>query len=660
MKNFYRDSGLIIVVCCLVLILFILTGYFYVTEASFFWMIAPFVVLVSGFCVGKLITVTRKTFQYFAFISDEIEEADKKSLYSLPVSVTIIDSSYNFIWFNKSFLANFEEEAIFGNSITSVTDTNLKKLIKGEKAEILYDGKYYSVRAVIPANSDTAEKEAIYVVYFDDVTERVLLEIEKKLSRPVVMLISIDNYNEMFEGALESERAHVTEKIDKILEEFAGGTTGIMKKFNRERCWAVIEQRHVDGLIEEKVKLLDKAREISVTDRINVTLSIGIGATGKNISESEQLARQALEMAQGRGGDQAAVKTESGFEFYGGVSKGIERHNKVKARIIANSLADLIKNSDGVYIMGHKSGDLDSVGSSIGLACLIRNLRKDAYIAVDRVTVLCTDLIDRFKVADDKQPLFIPPVKARELFTENSLLIITDTHIPNILEDIELYRMAKKIVVIDHHRKMVNHVDNALIFFHETYASSASEMVTELLPYYGEAGKLSAQQSEALLAGIMLDTKNFTVRTGVRTFEAAAFLRKLGADTISVKALFANSFDSYKRKVAIVSSASIYKKCAIAYSTDLTDSMRLVAPQAADEMLGISGVVASFVVFRSQTNEISISARSLGEMNVQLVMEHIGGGGHLTMAGAQFHGASINDVKEKLIKSIDKYFDLNK
>jgi c-di-AMP phosphodiesterase-like protein len=660
LKNFYRDSGLIIVVCCLVLILFILTGYFYVTEASFFWMIAPFVVLVSGFCVGKLITVTRKTFQYFAFISDEIEEADKKSLYSLPVSVTIIDSSYNFIWFNKSFLANFEEEAIFGNSITSVTDTNLKKLIKGEKAEILYDGKYYSVRAVIPANSDTAEKEAIYVVYFDDVTERVLLEIEKKLSRPVVMLISIDNYNEMFEGALESERAHVTEKIDKILEEFAGGTTGIMKKFNRERCWAVIEQRHVDGLIEEKVKLLDKAREISVTDRINVTLSIGIGATGKNISESEQLARQALEMAQGRGGDQAAVKTESGFEFYGGVSKGIERHNKVKARIIANSLADLIKNSDGVYIMGHKSGDLDSVGSSIGLACLIRNLRKDAYIAVDRVTVLCTDLIDRFKVADDKQPLFIPPVKARELFTENSLLIITDTHIPNILEDIELYRMAKKIVVIDHHRKMVNHVDNALIFFHETYASSASEMVTELLPYYGEAGKLSAQQSEALLAGIMLDTKNFTVRTGVRTFEAAAFLRKLGADTISVKALFANSFDSYKRKVAIVSSASIYKKCAIAYSTDLTDSMRLVAPQAADEMLGISGVVASFVVFRSQTNEISISARSLGEMNVQLVMEHIGGGGHLTMAGAQFHGASINDVKEKLIKSIDKYFDLNK
>jgi len=652
LKNFYRDSGLIIVVCCLVIILFILTGYFYVTEASFFWMIAPFVVLVSGFCVGKLIAVTRKTFQYFAFVSEEITEADKKSLYNLPVSVAIIDSAYNFIWFNKGFLKNFKEEAVFGNSIATVTDINIEKLIKGETAEIRHRDKYYDMRATIPAETETEE---IYVIYFEDVTERVLLEIEKKLSKPVVMLICIDNYNEMFEGALESERAGVTVKIDQLLEEFNAGTTGIMKKFNRDRCWAVVEQRHIDSLIEGKVKLLDKAREIAVTDRVYVTLSIGIGATAKSISESERFARQALEMAQGRGGDQAAVKTEGGFEFYGGVSKGIEKQNKVKARIIANSLSGLIENSDKIYIMGHKSGDLDSVGSSIGLACLIRNLGKEAYIAVERNSALCADLLDRFK----EQSLFVPPQKAREAFTGSSLLIIADTHIPSMLEDIELYRMAKKVVVIDHHRKMVNHVDNAKIFFHETYASSAAEMVTELLPYFGEAGKLSAQQAEALLAGIMLDTKNFTVKTGVRTFEAAAYLRKLGADTISVKALFSNSFDSYKKKVAIVSSAGIYKKCAIAYSMDLAENMRLVAPQAADEMLGISGVVASFVVFQSRPDEISISARSLGEMNVQLVMESIGGGGHHTMAGAQFYGADINKARAQLINSIDKYFELN-
>ncbi|MCL2697237.1 MAG: DHH family phosphoesterase [Oscillospiraceae bacterium] len=651
MKNFYRDSGLIIVVCCLVLILFILTGYFYLTESDLFWMIAPFVVLISGLCLGKLVMVTRKTFQYSAFISDEIDTADKKSLYNLPVCVAIIDSAYKFIWFNKNFLNNFKNEAIAGNSLASFSDINVEKLLKNEPAKIFYNEKYFKVSAIVPLTEKT---ENVYVIYFEDITERVLLEIEKRLSKPVVILISIDNYNEMFEGALESEKAHVTVKIDQLLEEFSAGTTGIMKKTNRDRCWAVIEQRHVDKLIEEKVKLLDKAREIAVRDRINVTLSIGIGSTGNSISESEQLARQALEMAQGRGGDQAAVKTAGGFEFYGGVSKGIERQNKVKARIIANSLADLIMNSDSVYIMGHKSGDLDSVGSSIGLACLIRNLGKDAYIAVDKSSTLCADLIDRFK-----EQLLITPQRAREQFTENSLLIITDTHIPNMLEDIELYRAAQKVVVIDHHRKMVNHVDNALIFFHETYASSASEMVTELLPYYGEAGKLSAQQSEALLAGIMLDTKNFTVRTGVRTFEAAAFLRKLGADTVSVKSLFANSFDSYKKKIAIVSSAGIYNKCAIAYSSELTDNIRLIAPQAADEMLGISGVAASFVVFRSRQDEISISARSLGAMNVQLVMEQIGGGGHLTMAGAQFIDASLNEIKERLIKSIDKYFELN-
>jgi c-di-AMP phosphodiesterase-like protein len=652
LKNFYRDSGLLIVVCCLILILFILTGYFYVTEAEFFWMIAPFVVLISGFCLGKLIIVTRKTFQYSSFIAEKIEEADKKSLYSLPISVAIIDSAHKFIWFNKGFLKNFKDQAVIGNPISAVTDIGIEKLLNGESAEILHGGSYYKISAVIPKN---AEPETVFVIYFEDITRRVLLEIEKKLSKPVVMLISIDNFNEMFEGALESERAQITVKIDRLLEEFSAGTTGIMKKTNRDRCWAVIEQRHVDSLIEEKVKLLDKAREIAVTDRIHVTLSIGIGSTGKSIAESEQFARQALEMAQGRGGDQAALKTAGGFEFYGGVSKGIERQNKVKARIIANSLADLIKDSDCVYIMGHKSGDLDSVGSSIGLACLIRNLGKDAYIAVDKNSTLCADLIDRFK----EQSLLIAPHKARENFTENSLLIITDTHIPNILEDAELYKMAKKVVVIDHHRKMVNHVDNALIFFHETYASSAAEMVTELLPYFGEAGKLSAQQAEALLAGIMLDTKNFTVRTGVRTFEAAAFLRKLGADTVSVKSLFANSFEAYKRKVAIVSSAGIYKNCAIAYSSELTENIRLIAPQAADEMLGISGVLASFVVFKSQANEISVSARSLGAMNVQLVMEYIGGGGHLTMAGAQFQGVTQSDAKDLLLKSIDKYFELN-
>ena len=665
MKNFYRDSGLIVVVSCLIIILFILTGYIYSTEMHFFWMIAPFVVLVSGFCIGKLITVTRKTFHYFAFASDEIDTADKRSLYHLPLSVAIIDSEYNFIWYNKSFMEKFTDEAVYGNPVSMIADIDITRLINGEDIEISHGESFYKVYVSVPPET---EQPNIHVVYFEDITLQTLHKIEQWLSQPVVMLISIDSYNEMFEGALESERARVMVKIDELLEEFTASTTGIMKKTNRDRIWAVIEYRHVEQLIESKVKLLDKAREIAVTDRINVTLSIGIGATASTISQSERFARQALEMAQGRGGDQAALKTANGFEFFGGVSKGIERQNKVKARIIANSLADLIENSDRVYIMGHKSGDLDSVGSSIGLACLIRNLGKEALIAVDYYTVLCTELIDKFRTSEEKKlgtednrfyGLFITPARAREMLTDDSLLIITDTHIPHILEDEQLYRQAKKVMVIDHHRKMVSHIDNALIFFHESHASSASEMVTELLPCFGDAGKLSPQQAEALLSGIMLDTKNFTVKTGVRTFEAAAFLRKLGADTISVKSLFSNSFDSYKKKISLVSSASVYKKCAIAYSNDFSEAMRLVAPQAADEMLGITGVAASFVVFRSKQDEVSVSARSLGAVNVQLIMEHIGGGGHHTMAGAQFQNAGIDEATDKLIKSIDKFFELN-
>ena len=362
-------------------------------------------------------------------------------------------------------------------------------------------------------------------------------------------------------------------------------------------------------------------------------------------------------MAQGRGGDQAAIKTVTGFEFYGGVSKGVERSNKVKARIIANQLIQLVEGSDRVYIMGHKFSDLDSVGSSVGLACAIRNLGKKADVVVDRLASLSTQLIERLKLPDDPNPLFMAPSAAVESVTDNSLLIITDTHNPLMLESRELHSKAKQVVIIDHHRKTVNFIDNSLIFYHEPYASSASEMVTEILGYFGKAGKITALQAEALLAGIMLDTKNFTIKTGVRTFEAAAFLRKLGADTVNVKGLFANSIESYRQKAALVSNAEIYKRCAIASTTMFSPDMRLVAPQAADELLGIENVDASFVYYRSSGDEIYVSARSLGALNVQLVMEYLGGGGHQTMAGAQLKGVSVEDAGIKVKDAINQYYE---
>ena len=291
----------------------------------------------------------------------------------------------------------------------------------------------------------------------------------------------------------------------------------------------------------------------------------------------------------------------------------------------------------------------------MGLASAIRRLGKTAFAVIDKNTTLSLKLYERVN-EKEKSGLFISPMQAREQFGENSLLIVVDTHNPKIVDEPALLEMAKKIVVIDHHRKMVNFIDNATIFHHEPYASSASEMVTELLQYFGDAGKIPSVHAEALLAGITLDTKNFTLRTGVRTFEAAAFLRKLGADTVNVKSLFTNSIQCYKQKTELVSSAGIYKNCAIASAEKILDDMRIVAPQAADELLGVSGVDASFVLFRIGNDEISVSCRSLGAINVQLIAEELGGGGHQTMAGAQFTGINMDEALERLKKAIDQYY----
>lgn len=653
MKNFYRDGGLVISVSALVVALVIIQGYIYTKDINVFWVSAPFVVLIGGFAIGKLIQVTRKTFQYYARIDDELESKMHMSVHSFPMSAVIIDSAGRIVWTNGKFTEEFPDCCEYGMELSNITDIPPADFFTDDGITVRYKDSVYKVFARIP---DENEAKELTLLFFKNITDITALETEKKLSQPVVILFMVDGYEELISGCLESEKAHVSVQIDKLLEDFVGQTTGVLRKNASDRFIAVIEERHLQEILRNKVEILDKAREIFVNDRLNVTMSIGIGRTGKTLKESEQFARQALEMALGRGGDQAAVKTDNGFEFYGGVSKGVERHTKVKTRIIANSLLELVDNADKIFIMGHKYSDLDSVGSSVGLTCAIRNLGKSAWAVCDYSTSLAKVLIDRFPHVDGEEPLFTEPADAMEELTDNSLLIICDTHNPLIIESKELYEKAKKIVVIDHHRKMVNYIDNAVIFHHEPYASSASEMVTELIQYFGEAGKLRAVQAECLLAGIMLDTKNFVMKTGVRTFEAAAVLRKMGADTITVKKMFSSSIDSYKRKTQIVAEAEIYRKCAIAPCDFYADDLRIVAPQAADELLTIKNVDASFVLFKTMSNEISISARSMGNLNVQLIMEALGGGGHQTMAGAQLKDVTVNEVLDTLKKSIDDYY----
>ena len=656
MKNYFRDAGLVFSVISLIVISLAMLFFAYSASLRAFCIFAPLLVLAAGFTAAKLISVTRRNFQYFARIDDEIEQMERVSLYDIPLSVAIVDECNKIVWYNNEFARCFSEEAVYGSSIDVITKLTFDKLIGKEGYEIKYKNCYYKVYASVPREEEAKE---IYMIYFVDITKLRILEIEKRMTQPVVMLFVIDSYEELFGGSTESETANVTVQIDKLLEDFVNSTSGILKKHSRDRFWAVVEEKHIRSLIEEKVKILDQVREIQVNDRMSVTLSIGIGRTGKTIAESETFAKQALDMALGRGGDQAAIKTDNGFEFYGGVSMGVERHTKVKTRIIANSLIEAIEASDNIYIMGHRNSDLDSVGSAVGLVSAIRKLGKEAYAVIDKNTTLSIQLYDYLN-EKDKNNLFATPAQAVENFGENSLLIIVDTHNPLIVDVPELLEEAKKVVVIDHHRKMVNHIDTAMIFHHEPYASSASEMITELLQYFGDAGKITSFQAEALLAGITLDTKNFTLRTGVRTFEAAAFLRKLGADTVNVKGMFANSIQSYKQKTEVVSSAWIYRGCAIAVSEKTTEETRVVAAQAADELLGVADFSASFVLSKTGNDEISISGRSLGAVNVQLIAETLGGGGHQTMAGSQLKGITFEEATEKLKSAIDKYYnDIN-
>ncbi|MBQ7959395.1 MAG: DHH family phosphoesterase, partial [Oscillospiraceae bacterium] len=552
--------------------------------------------------------------------------------YNFPAPTIIVDENGKIVWFNKRFMEYiYESGDPFGVNIQSVIpELDLEKAAMRNGTIIECKEKYYRVCASVNKKDDIE----LRMLYFEDVTEYVLLEEEFKNTRPAVMLVTLDNYEDLLQSIKESDKARILIQIEKLMESFIEENAGILRKTAADKFLVILEEQKISSVIENRFKILDNARQIVVDDKMTVTLSIGVGRGG-NLIESEDFAKQALDMALGRGGDQAAVKTENDYQFFGGVSKGIEKQTKVKTRMIAKGIMGLIEESTAVYIMGHRFGDLDSIGSAVGLAEAVRNMGKAVSVVVNAEDNLAIPLIDRINEMDENaETLFITPDEAVSEITPTSLLIIVDTHNQDIVESPELYRKAKQVVVIDHHRKMTNYIENAVIFHHEPYASSASEMVTELVQYFGDAGKLSQYSAEALLSGIMLDTKSFVMRTGVRTFEAAAYLRKMGADTVAVRSLFANSMESYHEKTKLVASAEVYERCAIATNETPIENIKVVAPQAADELLGIAGVDAAFVIYMNN-GMACFSARSLGAMNVQIVMEKLGGGGHQTMAGAQ-------------------------
>ena len=502
------------------------------------------------------------------------------------------------------------------------------------------------------------EEPGVTLVYFFEDTALKAQAEEYRASRPSVMILTVDTYDEILKELKESERARIVGAVEAALEQFIGTTTSFLRRVSAAKYVAVVEERHMREIVRARFSILDTVRAIGAgEDNANVTLSIGVGRGAPTLAEGEKMAAQALDMALGRGGDQAAVQTKDGFTFYGGVSQSVEKRSKVRSRIVAHAIRDLMAQAGDVFVMGHKMSDLDAVGAAVGMQRFARICGRQAYVVVDRERTLAGNLIDEFRAAGCED--FLTPEQAGARMTERTLLIVVDTHLPYLLESEALYRRAKNTVVIDHHRLCVGHIEDSVVFYHERYASSASELVSELLQYIDAPDKgvrLTALEAQGLLAGIMLDTRNFSLHTGVRTFEAAAFLRRAGAQTQAAKKLFNSTLDDYAHKAQLVTQAEMYRGVAVVCSKDLPPEMSVVIPQAANDLLTIDGVGASIVAV-DIGSQISVSARSMGEVNVQVIMEKLGGGGHLTMAGAQLKGISVEQARQEILEAIDEYRD---
>ncbi|MDE6780298.1 MAG: DHH family phosphoesterase, partial [Ruminococcus sp.] len=496
-------------------------------------------VLTASMCIAEILFFAQKNVRHISRMNEHLENSVSDYINSLPEPVAVIDNNRQLIWCNRYFTSRIADgQKLYGTDIGNLTDICFDNIISAGAGVCTLNGSTYRVTADKSVNGDST----LYIMCFHDETDYTSLKRKFEETHPNVVIITVDNYDEILQNAKESAKSQASVEVEKLIENFMSSTNGFVRKSGSNTFYAVIENKHLDEIISRKFSILDSARNIKIAGKYPLTFSIGVGKGAESLAESEHLAKQCLDMALGRGGDQAVLKTDSGYQFFGGVSQGMEKKSRAKTRILANALQDIIMSSDKVFIMGHRFGDLDSVGASCGMAGALRLLGKEVHIAVDRNRNLAPNLIDITEENTDNE-LFISPENAVALITDSDLLIIVDTHNRDVLECPELYRKAKSVVVIDHHRKSANFIDNAVIFHHEPYASSASEMVTEIIQYFSMPPEETFQScyANALLAGIMLDTKNFIMKTGARTFEAAAFLKKCGADTVAVKLLFSGT-----------------------------------------------------------------------------------------------------------------------
>ena len=596
-----------------------------------------------------------------AFIQSATNVVDTTDVGRTPFPMALVRmGDGTLIWSNDGFedLSGFRDKLHEQKITDLMPDFQMDWLVSGKReypGDVSVNGRRYRIFGTT-VRADDPGKTMLAALYFTDLTDLYLIRDEYIRSRPVVSIILIDNYEELTKNLTESATSNLNASLNEAITAWAEDYHGLLRRMERNRYLLVFEKRDLQDAINNKFSILEQMHSVTNPSGLAASISFGLGVDGSTFEESYEFAALAVEMSLSRGGDQAVIKDRLNFTFYGGRNKEVDHRSKVRSRVTANSLMELIAKSGDVYIMGHKNADLDAVGAALGVCCLCRKQGKKAYIVLDKDHNAARGLIDEIRTVPEYEGVIVSGQDALLRCDRNSILIVVDTNRPDQVECGPLLEAISKVSVIDHHRRAADYISPLVVNFHEPYASSASELVTELLQYAVEKADVLPIESKGLLAGIFLDTKSFNVRSGERTFEAAAFLRRLGADTIEVKKLLQSDFANTVARYKIIQSAVPYRGEIAIVALD-HDVSRPMAAQAADELLNIIGFQASFVLYPDEEGRVVISARSIGEANVQVILEALGGGGNAATAGAQIKDSTVPEVLQRLKESIDNYYD---
>ena len=600
--------------------------------------------------------------RYIERLSSDIDSATKYAVLNLPIPLTIVEFDGTITWYNPKFLDVVDCRDLLEKNIQDVVHNfDLKNILQNENelSELIeINNRYFKVVYNIVKLPREHTSDYIIMIYWIEVTKYKELSKKYEDEQMVVGVVQIDNYDDVMQDMEEAKRPLVAAEIEHRINLWSAGINGLIRRYAKDKFIVIFSHEYLEKLEAKKFDILDDIREINQGNNMPITLSVGIGVYGETPLQTWEFADGAKDLALGRGGDQVVLKKGDKISFYGGKAKAVEKRTKVKARVISHALRQLMDESANVIVMGHKMADLDALGAALGIYRAAKNRGKDAYIVLNEVNPAIEGLINRIYRVEEYKNAIIHCDEAKFIIENRSLLVVVDTYRPNFTECPELLELTDKIVVIDHHRRGTEFIENTVLAYHEIYASSTCELVTEILSYMDDKINISQMEAEALLAGISMDTKNFTFKTGVRTFEAASLLRRAGADTTSVKQLFENDFSTIIAKAEIVKRAEIiYETIAVSMLRDISKHSQLIAAQAADELLSVKGITASFVLGRKSDTIIFISGRSMGDINVQIILEKLGGGGHMTVAGAQIEDTTLEEARAKLEKAIEEYFE---